>query len=193
MKAVDLEAFQNDGWRKIFFSPVRHSFSVSARGRTFCFRGSVQVLRENLGRCFLGGLLFEPKDWYQHYTLGVGYEGTGKLPEAISEYQKAIQMSGDSRSVVALAHAYAAVGKKTEAAKILRDLERKLKATSASPYTMATIYAARGESDKALEFLEEVYSEKSFDISWLKSDPLLDILHPDPRFQNLLQRIGLSG
>ena len=73
-------------------------------------------------------------------------------------------MSGDSRSVVALAHAYSAVGKKAEAEKILRDLERKLKATSASPYTMATIYAALGENDKAFEFLEKAYSEKSFDL-----------------------------
>jgi len=135
----------------------------------------------------------DPKDWFQHYTLGVGYEGTGKLQEAISEYQKAIGMSGDSRSVVALAHAYAAVGKKTEAAKILRDLEHKLKATSASPYTMATIYAALGENDKALESLEKVCSEKSLDVFWLRSDLLLDSLRPDPRFQNLLQRIGLTG
>jgi len=139
------------------------------------------------------GLLLDPKDWFQHYTLGVGYEGTGKLQEAISEYQKAIGMSGDSRSVVALAHAYAAVGKKTEAAKILRDLEHKLKATSASPYTMATIYAALGENDKALESLEKVCSEKSLDVFWLRSDLLLDSLRPDPRFQNLLQRIGLTG
>ena len=42
------------------------------------------------------GLLLDPKDWSQHYTLGIGYEGTGKLQEAISEYQKAIAMSGGS-------------------------------------------------------------------------------------------------
>ena len=47
------------------------------------------------------GLLLDPQDWYQHYTLGVGYESTGKLQEAISEYQKAIEMSGGSQSVVA--------------------------------------------------------------------------------------------
>jgi len=58
-------------------------------------------------------LLFDPKDGFQHYTLGVGYEGTGKLQEAIAEYQKAIEASGGSpRPTVALAHAYAAIGKK---------------------------------------------------------------------------------
>jgi tetratricopeptide (TPR) repeat protein len=85
-------------------------------------------------------LLLDPNDWFQHYALGVRYEGTGKLQEAISEYQKAIEMSGTSKGVVALAHAYSAIGRKAEGDKTLHDLERKLKGTADSPYTMATIY-----------------------------------------------------
>jgi TolB-like protein/DNA-binding winged helix-turn-helix (wHTH) protein/Tfp pilus assembly protein PilF len=140
------------------------------------------------------GLLPDPQDWMQHYFLGVGYEGTGKLQEAISEYQKAIEMSGGSEGVVALAHAYSAVGTKTKAEKILRDLERKSKETSTSPYTMATIYAGLGENDKAFEFLEKAYSQKSLGLpSSLSSDLLLESLRPDPRFQNLLGRIGLKN
>ena len=132
------------------------------------------------------GLLLDPNDWFQHFTLGVGYEGTGKVQEAISEYQKVIEISGNSRGTVALAHAYSAAGKKAEAENILHDLQRKLKKTSASPYTMATIYAGLGENDKAFEFLEKAYAEKSLDISWsLKSDLLLDSLRSDPRFQSL--------
>jgi len=140
-------------------------------------------------------ILFYPKDWSQHYDLGVGYEGVGKAQQAIPEYQKAIEMAACSQTAgVALAHAYSALGKKAEAEKILRDLERKSKGTSASPYTMATIYAGLGENDKAFEFLEKAYSEKSLDISWsLKSDLLLDSLRPDPRFQNLLRGMGLKN
>jgi TolB-like protein/DNA-binding winged helix-turn-helix (wHTH) protein/Tfp pilus assembly protein PilF len=140
------------------------------------------------------GLLLDPKDWMQHYFLGVGYEATGKLQEAISEYQKAIEMSGGSQGVVQLAHAYSAVGRKTEAERILRDLQRKSKETSTSPYTMATIYAGLGENDRAFEFLERAYSQKSLGLpSSLSSDFLLDSLRPDPRFQNLLGRIGLKN
>ena len=140
------------------------------------------------------GLLLDPNDWFQHFNLGVGYEGTGKHQEAISEYRKAMELSGNSQSAVALAHAYSAAGKKADAEKILHDLERKLKGTSASPYTMAAIYAGLGENDKAFEFLEKAYSEKSLDISWsLKSDLVLDSLRPDPRFQSLLRRIGLTS
>jgi TolB-like protein/DNA-binding winged helix-turn-helix (wHTH) protein len=140
-------------------------------------------------------LLLEPKDWSQHYYLGVAYEATGKLSEAITEYKKAMEMTeGDQRPAVALAHAYAAVGKKSDGDRMLRDLERKSKQTPLSPYTMAMIYAVLGENDKAFEFLEKAYAEKSLDLSFsLKSDPLLHSLHSDPRFQSLLRRIGLAA
>jgi len=140
------------------------------------------------------GLLLDSNDWFQHFSLGVGYEGTGKIQQAISEYQKAIEISGNSRSAVALAHAYSAAGKKAEAQKILHDLERNLRETSASPYTMATIYAGLGENDKAFESLEKAYLEKALDISQpLNSDVVLDSLRSDPRFQSLLRRIGLTA
>jgi TolB-like protein/DNA-binding winged helix-turn-helix (wHTH) protein/Flp pilus assembly protein TadD len=140
-------------------------------------------------------LLLEPNDWSQHYFLGLGYEATGKLREAISEYQKALQLSDDAqRPAVALAHALSAAGEKAKADKILRDLERKSKGIPVPPYTMATLYANLGDSDEAFEFLEKAYSEKSLDLSfWLKSDLLLDSLRPDPRFQSLLRRIGLKN
>ena len=138
-------------------------------------------------------LLLDPNVWFQHYYLGIGYEGTGNLQEAISEYQKAIEISyGDEGPAVALAHAYSAADRKAEGEKILRDLERKSEGATISPYKLATIYAGLGENDKAFEFLEKSYSEKSLILpSSLKSDLLLDTLRPDPRFQNLVRRIGL--
>jgi TolB-like protein/DNA-binding winged helix-turn-helix (wHTH) protein/Tfp pilus assembly protein PilF len=139
-------------------------------------------------------LLFEPDYWPLHDNLGVGYEATGNLQEAISEYQKASEMShGDPGPAVALAHVYSAAGRKADAEQILRGLERKSKGTSTSPYTMATIYAGLGENDKAFKFLEKAYAEKSFEMSTdLKSDLLLDNLRPDPRFQSILRRMRLN-
>jgi tetratricopeptide (TPR) repeat protein len=141
------------------------------------------------------GLLLDPKDWMQHYFLGVGYEGMGKLPDAISEYQKAMEMSdGDQGPAVSLAHAYLAVGKRAEGENILRDLERKSKSAYVSPYLIATIYAGLGEKDRAFEFLEKAYAERSLDISWfLKADLRIDSLRSDPRFQSLLRRVGLPA
>jgi TolB-like protein/DNA-binding winged helix-turn-helix (wHTH) protein/Tfp pilus assembly protein PilF len=140
------------------------------------------------------GLLLDPEDAFLHYLLGVGHEASGTLPEAISEYQKAMRMWDGPNAAVALAHAYSAAGRKAEANKILRDLQRKLEGTSVPPYTMATIYAGLGENDKAFEFLEKACSEKSLDISlFLKSDLLLDVLRPDPRFQSLLRGMALKS
>jgi len=139
-------------------------------------------------------LLLDPKDWSQHYTLGVGYEGTGKLVEAISEYQKAVELSaGDPGSTAALAHAFVVIGKKAEAEKILHDFERKSKSAHVSPYLMATMYASLGDKDRAFEFLEKAYQERSLGLTEdLKADLRIDNLRSDPRFQNLLARVGLA-
>jgi TolB-like protein/DNA-binding winged helix-turn-helix (wHTH) protein len=140
------------------------------------------------------GLILDSRDSFQHYLLGVGYEGVGDLQQAIPEYKKAIEISsGFDLAAIALAHADSALGKKADAEKILRDLEHKEKETSASPYTMATVYALRGENDKALEFLEKACSGKSLDITlFLQTDFALDGLRSDPRFQSLLRRIDLK-
>jgi len=138
------------------------------------------------------GMVSSPNEWTEHYNLGVGYEGTGKLLEAISEYQKAIETSnGDHDATASLAHAFAAIGRRAEAQKILHDFERKSKSGYVSPYMIATIHAGLGERDKAFEFLERAYQERSLDLSWhLKADLRIDNLRSDPRFQDLVRRVG---
>jgi TolB-like protein/DNA-binding winged helix-turn-helix (wHTH) protein/Tfp pilus assembly protein PilF len=139
------------------------------------------------------GVLSDPNDWSPHYYLGVGYEGTGKLVDAIFEYQKAIEMSGgDQGLTISLAHVYLAVGKTAEGENILRDLERESKSVYVSPYMSATIYAGLGQKERAFEFLEKAYLERALDLSWfLKADPRIDSLRSDSRFQGLLHRVGL--
>jgi hypothetical protein len=83
------------------------------------------------------------------------------------------------------------IGRRAEAEKILRDLERKSKSGYVSPYIMATVYAGLGEKEKAFEFLERAYQERSLDVSWfLKADLRIDSLRSDPRFQDLVRRVG---
>jgi len=135
-----------------------------------------------------------PTEWTAHASLGVGYEGTGKFLEAASEFQTAVEMSnGDQDATASLAHAYAVIGQKAQAQKILRDLEQKSKRVYVSPYTMATVYAAVGEKDKAFQFLEKAYREKSPEMSWhLKADLRIDNLRDDPRFLDLMHRAGFA-
>jgi TolB-like protein/DNA-binding winged helix-turn-helix (wHTH) protein len=139
----------------------------------------------------LKGVAANPNDSAQYYFLGVGYEGSGQLAQAIPEYQKAVELSGgDQDATAALAHAYAVSGKTSQAKKILSDMLARSKTSYVSPYMIATIYAGLGDKDQAFDFLEKAYQEKSPDISWsFKSDLRLDNLRSDPRFQSLVQRI----
>jgi hypothetical protein len=60
------------------------------------------------------------------------------------------------------------------------------------PYVLATIYAGLGEKDRALQYLEKAYDERSLDLSWnLKADLRIDNLRSDPRFQDLARRMRL--
>ncbi len=138
-------------------------------------------------------LLLDPNNASQHYDLGVGYQATGRLQDAIAEYRKATETPGYDflRTTVAKADADVALGRKSEGEKILRDLERNPKA-AASAFTMATIYAGLGENDKALQSLERACSERSFSIDRLTSDVSLDSLRSDPRFRDLLRRLRLN-
>jgi tetratricopeptide (TPR) repeat protein len=134
-----------------------------------------------------------PEKWDGHYFLAVGYDGSGQELAAVSEYQKAIELShGDTDTIAGLAHAYAAMGRRAEVEKILSDLLRQSKRNYVSPFMIATIYAGLGNKDKAFEFLENAYRERSPDIPYfLKADLRLDVLRSDPRFQSLLQRVAL--
>jgi TolB-like protein/DNA-binding winged helix-turn-helix (wHTH) protein len=140
------------------------------------------------------GIASNPNEWFEHFYLGAGYEGTGKRLESIAEYQKAVELSGgDQDATVALAHAYAGIGRKAETQKMLRDLEHESTKVYVSPYLIATLYATLGDKDSAFKFLEKAYQEKSLDLSWyLKADLRIDNLRSDPRYQNLLRRVGLK-
>ena len=133
-----------------------------------------------------------PGHWVGRNLLGVAYEGSGQTLLAISEYQKAVEYSGnDSDPTAALAYAYARTGKRAEAEKILRDFLEQSKTTYVSPYMIATIYAGLGNKDRAFEFLAKAYDERSADLSYfLKADLRMDTLRSDPRFQDLIKRMG---
>ena len=135
----------------------------------------------------------EPSRWQGHYLLGVGYEASGARLEAIREYKKAVELSqGNLDPTASLAHAYAASGRTAEAQKILRELLQESQTHYVSPYMIATIYTGLADKNRAFEFLEKAYNERSSDLPYfIKADPRIDNLRSDPRFQDLRRRIGL--
>ena len=126
-------------------------------------------------------------------VLGQAYEQKGAYPQAIAELQKAVSIAPDSPPILgALGHAYGLAGMKPEAEKILSQLTELNRKRYVSPFYIAIVYAGLHENAKALDWLERAYADRSNAIIFLRVDPELEGLRFDPRFQNLLRRLGLE-
>jgi tetratricopeptide (TPR) repeat protein len=116
------------------------------------------------------------------------------MPEAIAEFKLAFALDNQqSENWAGLAHAYAVSGRKDEAQKMLDDLMRKSSEKNyVSPYSVAVIYAGLDDKDKTFAWLERAYSDRSYYLPvYLTTDARLGWLHSDPRFKDLVRRIGL--
>jgi hypothetical protein len=91
----------------------------------------------------------------------------------------------------ALAHTLGTAGRPTEAGQILDDLAKQAEQKYVAPYFLAGIHVGLGENDRALEYLEKAYEEHSNWLIYLHIDPSMDGLRDEPRFQDLLRRVGL--
>jgi len=92
----------------------------------------------------------------------------------------------------ALGRAYAESQKKHEANEMLNELNELAKRQYVSAYEVATIYVALGDSEQAFQLLAQAYAEHSFHLANLNVSPEFKSVRSDPRFQDLVQRIGLS-
>ncbi|PYX08604.1 MAG: hypothetical protein DMG85_10290 [Acidobacteria bacterium] len=131
----------------------------------------------------------DPNFAVAHYELGQALVQKHMYKEAIAELQKAIELSGGSTTCTSnLAFAYAASGRRKEAVKILSDLKNRSKQNASE---IALMYVGLDEKDQAMTWLEKAY-EQRFNPSILLR-PAFDPLRSDPRFQNLVRRIGLPS
>ncbi len=129
---------------------------------------------------------------FAHWAIGNAYVNKGMYKEAITEYQKAIPLSGDSPDEPAsLGYAYALSGKRQEALQIVDDLKRRSKQSYISPTLIAIVYAGLGEKEQAFEWLDKAYNGQDSNLVYLKVDPMFDSLRSDPRYADLLRRVGL--
>jgi TolB-like protein/Tfp pilus assembly protein PilF len=129
--------------------------------------------------------------YYAHWHLGLAYALKGSIQEGIAEYQKARSLDDDPWVLALLGRAYAASGKKDEALKILDQLKENAKRRYVREYIFAVVYAGLDEKDQAFQWLEKGYQDRAHDLIYIKVDPLLDNLRSDPRFADLVRRVGL--
>lgn len=162
------------------------------------------IVNHALGFCYLNARQYDQAiqqyrkaneldpNWYiAHWFLGSAYELKGLSREALAEYQKARELNDDPYVLAALGHFYAASGKREEAMNILGQMNEAAKHQYVAAYSFALVYAGLGDKDQAIQWLERSYQDRAYDITYLKVDPFFDNLHSDPRFADLVRRVGL--
>ncbi|MDX6709468.1 MAG: eukaryotic-like serine/threonine-protein kinase [Blastocatellia bacterium] len=125
-----------------------------------------------------------------HVILGHTNTAKGMYPEAIREYREAIMLGDDSPSTqIYLGAAYARAGERENAQAVLRRLETSKEYVA--PGELAILYTALGERDQAFAAFERAYTAHDLQLQFLGADPSFDSLSGDPRFQDLMKRVGL--
>ncbi len=126
-------------------------------------------------------------------VLGMVYRERAMYEEAIEAFQKARTFDEGNTWVTAeLGHAYAVSGNRSEAQKVLDELEQLSKRSYVPPDNIALVYWGFGKKNLTFEYLEKAYEGRSVGLSWLKADPIFDSLRSDPRFIKLLKKVGLE-
>ena len=147
---------------------------------------------EAIAQC-LKTIEMDPNFAVAHWHLGLAYEQKQVLDAATEEFKKAISLSGGSPLMrAALGRAYAEAQEKHEANKMLDELNELAKQHYVSAYEVATIYVALGNNEQAFQLLEQAYAEHSFHLIYLNVSPQFKSVRSDPRFLDLVQRLGLS-
>ena len=201
-------------WFGVYLSEMgRHDESLEHRKRALDLDPLSLSISTGVGRAYFWARRYDegleqlqktlerdPKYADTHWSLGLNYEGRKMYAEAIAAYQRAISLSktaefpeGKPEMIAALGHAYAVSGRRSEALKIIEQLQALINQRSyVSPYSIALIHAGLEETDQAFEWLDRAYNERDESFIHLKVDPRLDHLRPDPRFTERLRLINLA-
>ncbi len=142
-------------------------------------------------------LELDPNFAQAHFDLAMAYAQKGIYEESIAEFQRALTLSGGRTAIAAvLGYTYAASGKTGKAQKVLDKLKEQLKREDFSSCDIAVeialVNVGLGEKDQAMEWLNKAYEERSGLLVYLKAESMFDSLRADPRFQDLVRRVGLS-
>jgi len=127
-----------------------------------------------------------------HLLLGQSYVQMGLHKQGLAELEKAASLSGNSPLYLAqVGVAYASAGRKTEALRIIGQLQRVPSERYVSPYGLAQIYAALNDKEQTFKWLQTAYDDHAVWMSYVAVDPIFDRFRSDQRFQDLLRRLAL--
>ena len=139
-------------------------------------------------------LELDPNFIEAYYFRGVAYLNKSMYREGMVEFEKGVAISPvNTEALTGLGYGYAVSGRRAEAQKVLDELNGLSKHEYVSPVWKAKIYAGLKEKDKAFEWLEKAYEDRSIvSVGFIKTNPMFDPLRTDPRYADLLRRTNLQ-
>ncbi|HEY3135309.1 MAG TPA: protein kinase [Blastocatellia bacterium] len=139
-------------------------------------------------------IALDPNHYTAHWFLGIAYASNKRFDEAIATSEKAVVLSSRTPGALGvMGMCYGLAGRKVEANKALDELLELNRRRYVTPVAMVQVYIGLGDKDRAFAWLEKAYEERSYFMAYLKVIPLADPLRSDPRFDDLLQRMGLGS
>jgi len=131
--------------------------------------------------------------WIAHQFLGMAYIEKKMYPEAISEFSQAVKLSGGNSEPLAL-NGYASVlsGDTAKGRAVLKELKSLESQRYVPPSNLALLSYVLGEKDEAFSWLEKAYQDHDIRLCRLKVDSKWDSMRSEPRFVEILKRIGLQ-
>jgi TolB-like protein/class 3 adenylate cyclase/Flp pilus assembly protein TadD len=202
-------AFAHDSYGIQYLSPMGRHEEAIAELRRAVELDPVSVMHlSNLGWVYYMAHQYDPSIEYLqrslelepahtdgHRGLGEVYVQKGMYDEAIAHMQKYVELT-EGRTDYAigyLGYAYAMAGQGNKALEILETLQERAKRQSVVPYAFAPLYVGLGDYEKAIEALWQDYQQRATPfLLWLNVFPVFDPLHSDPRFVELLRKIGVE-
>jgi eukaryotic-like serine/threonine-protein kinase len=133
-------------------------------------------------------LELEPRFWPAHVYLGKTQAEQGKFPEALEELDKAGNFTAEP--LATMGYVYGRMGHAADARKVLADLQTQSKSAFIAPSMFARVYIGLGNTEQAFAWLEKGYQQHDFWLTFITREPVYDPLRSDPRFQELVRRIG---
>lgn len=136
-------------------------------------------------------IAMNPKAAAPHFWLGRVYQAQEKYAESAEEYEAGgPEISSWPPILAGLGHMYGVTGQRSQALRVLKEIERMSGQHYVSPYAAALVHLGLGDQEKTLELLKQSYDEKANWLVWLLKDPRWDPMRSDPRFQEIVRRVG---
>ena len=164
--------------------------SIIARdlARMYYYRQDYEASLEQCDHAIELNPHFPPAYW----ILGLVQEQRGEFDESAAAFNRALQLSPQSPLMKAgLGRTFAYSGKKSEALKILQELQHLAEERYVSPFELASLHFALGQTDEGFRMLTTAFQDRCFELICLRVDPRWESLRGNPRFNRLVEQLGL--